>query len=243
MARKIIFENHQPYHILNRGVDKRVIFREEADYYRFIFLFYACNFGSPAFNLWRRDIIKAGEAILVGEAPPKKFIQREHKQLVDLLELILIPNHYHSILEQKIEKGISIFMQKVGTAYTKYFNLKNQRSGRLFQGPFKAILVDNENYLLRLSRYLHLNALDIFQPDWREKGVKNWKEAMNFIANYPWSTAPDYLGVRNSKLITTKGLYNVFFDNFSKKGKADYKKFLMEWSNERFNEIQPFILE
>lgn len=243
MARNLIFENNKPYHILNRGIDKRVIFQDEADYYRFIFLLYACNFGSPALNLWRRDIIKAGKAILAGEKPPSRFIQNEHKQLVDILSACLVPTHYHSILEQRIEKGIPLFMQKIGTAYSKYFNLRNQRSGRLFQGPFKAILIDNEDYLLRLSRYIHLNSLDMFQPDWRESGVKNWREAMKFLKDYFWSSLPDYLGIRDSKLITSKGLYNIFFDNFSRKGKVEYGRFLSDWSDEEFDEIKSLILE
>jgi len=243
MARNIIFKEYQPYYILNRGINKRVIFQNAADYYRFIFLLYACNFGSPAFNLWRRDIIKAGKAILAGEKPPSKFIQREHKQIVDIIAVSLIPNHYHLILEQRVGRGISLFMQKIGIAYSKYFNLKNQRSGRLFQGPFKAILIDNESYLLRLSRYIHLNSLDLVQPDWRGKGVENWEKALEFLVGYLWSSLPDYLGIRNSKLITTRGILNIFFDHFSKGGEINYRKFLMEWEEEKFNEIQPLILE
>ena len=243
MARSIIFEKFQPYHILNRGTDKRVIFQEEADYYRFIFLLYACNFGSPALNLWRKDTIKAGKAILAGENPPSKFIQSKCEQLIDILAVCLIPNHFHLILEQRVEKGISLFMQKIGIAYSKYFNLKNQRSGRLFQGPFKAILIDNENYLLRVSRYVHLNPLDLIQSDWRIEEMKNQEEAMRFLTSYPWSSLPDYLGVRNSKLITTKGLYNVMFDNFSEKGESDYKNFLTGWTEDEFKNIQALTID
>lgn len=243
MSEKRFFENHQPYHVLTRGTEGRKIFLEEADYYRFIFLFYACNFGSPTFNLWKKDIIKAGKAILEGEKPPPKFIQKEHPQLVDVLSLTLIPNHYHSILEQLVERGISLFMQKVNGAYGKYFNLKNQREGRLFQGAFKAILIDNENYLLRVSRYIHLNVLDLIQPDWRENGVKNPQKAIKFLNKYPWSTTPDYLGIRNSKIITTKGLYNVFFENFGKKGIENYKRFLLNWPKGYSEKLQDYFLE
>lgn len=167
MARKFIFEDYRPYHILNRGIDKRTIFQDETDYYRFIFLFYTCNFGSPALNLWRRDIIKAG----------------------------------------------------------------------------KAILVDNENYLLRLLRYVLLNPLDLFQSDWRDKGIENQEKAFEFLTNYHWSSLPDFLGIRNSKLVTTKRLYGTFFDNFSERGIIDFRKFLMQWSGKEFNELQPLVLE
>lgn len=244
MARDLAFEANKIYHILNRGVDKRIIFQDNADYYRFIFILYVCNIGSPALNLWRRDIIKSAKMILAGEKPLSEFIQDECDQLVDILAVCLMPNHFHVIMIQKRNEGISLFMRKIGIAFTKYFNFRNQRVGRLFQGPFKAILVDDEDYLLRLSRYVHLNPLDLSQSgDWRKDGVKNWKEAINFLKNYTWSSLPDYLGIRDSKLITTKGLYNIFFDNFSKKGKIDYGKFLTGWSDEEFDEIKYLILE
>lgn len=243
MSEKRIFENHQLYHIISRGTEGRKIFLEEVDYYRFIYLFYVCNFGSPALNLWKKDIIKVGEAILRGEKIPPKFIQKEHPQLVDSPSLTLIPNHYHAILKQLREKGISLFAQKVNGAYGKYFNLKNQRDGRLFQGAFKAILIDNENYLLRVSRYVHLNVLDLIQPDWREKGVKNHQRAIKFLSTYPWSTTPDYLGVRNSNIVTTKGLYNIFFEHFGKKGIESYKRFLLNWPKGDPKKLQSYFLE
>lgn len=243
MSENRIFENQQLYHVLNRGVDGRKIFSDDFDYYRFIFLLYACNIGSPTCNLWRKDTVKAGEAILAGEKPPSRFIQKEHRQLVDLISLTLLPNHYHSILEQRIDGGISSFMQKIGNAYSKYFNFKYRRVGRFFQGPFKAILIDDDDYLLSVSRYVHLNVLDLIQPDWREGGVNDWDKAMSLLFNYKWSTAPDYLGARKSKIVTSKGLYNTFFDNFNKKGMLDYKKFLMDWAPRGFDEVEYYSLE
>lgn len=228
MSKKRFFENQRPYHIITRGVDGRKIFMEKADYYRFIYLLYACNFGSPAYNLWRNDVIEAGKTILRGEELPPRFIQKEHPQLVDIIALTLIPNHYHSILEQLEERSLPLFMQKLNGAYSKYFNTKYQREGRLFQGPFKAILITDENYLLRVSRYVHLNVLDLIQHDWREKGIKDPERTISFLRRYPWSTAADYLGARNSKIITSKGLYNNFFKNFNKEGIKDYKEFLLD---------------
>lgn len=244
MSQKRIFENFQLYHVLNRGTEGRIIFLEESDYYRFVFLFYACNFGSPAFNLKKEDIIKAGEAIIRGEKPPQKLIQNEHRQLVDILAFTLLPNHYHAIIKQLVDKGITLFMQKVNGAYGRYFNLKNQRIGRLFQNAFRAILINNENYLLRVSRYVHLNVLDLIQSDWRENGIKESEKAIDFLNKYPWSTAPDYLGVRNSIMVTTKDLYNIFFDNFSKQGIKNYKSFLLNWPDKKeIKDVQPYFLE
>ena len=243
MSIKRFFENNQPYHVLSRGIERRTIFTDETDYCRFIFLFYACNFGSPASNLWKKDIIKAGRAILEGDLPPAKFIQNEHPQLVDISALTLIPNHYHSILEQKVEKGITLFMQKVNGAYSKYFNIKKERQGKLFQGAFKAILINSENYLLRVLRYVHLNVLDLIQQDWREGGIKDIKKSLKLLSEYPWSTNPDYFGVRNSKIITSEELYSNFFKNFDKEGIEEYKAFLLNWPNEDLTNEKSFLLD
>ena len=77
----------------------------------------------------------------------------------------------------KIRRFLRIFVQ--------WFNLKKEREGKLFQGSFKAILIDNEDYLLRVSRYIHLNVLDLIQPDWRREGVKDPQGAFKFLIMTP----------------------------------------------------------
>ncbi len=95
--------------------------------------------------------------------------------LVEILCFCLMPNHFYLILKQLIEGGILLFMQKLA-GYVYYFNLKFKRIRSLFQGKFKAIEIDNENYLLHLSRYQHLNPLELIEPDWKEDGIKNLKK-------------------------------------------------------------------
>lgn len=105
-----------------------------------------------------------------------------------------MPNHYHLLLRQEADHGIPRFMQKLGTAYTMYFNVKNKRVGPLFQGRYKAVHIGDEPYLLHLSRYIHINPLDLEYPKWKEKGVGSPMKARKFLEAYPWSSYRDYLG-------------------------------------------------
>ena len=81
------------------------------------------------------------------------------EKLVNIVCYSTSQNHYHFILEQLVDEGIEKFMQKLGNGYTKYFNHKHKRSGVLFQGAFKSIHIDSNEYLLHLSVYINLNNL------------------------------------------------------------------------------------
>jgi len=75
-------------------------------------------------------------------------IESLSRPLVSFIAYSLSPNHYHFILRQEIDNGIVRFMQRLGIAYTMYFNNKNKRSGVLFQGSFKAVEIDSNEDLL-----------------------------------------------------------------------------------------------
>ena len=154
-----------------------------------------------------------------------------------------MPNCFHTVLEQKENNGISAFFQKIGTAYAKYYNLKYKNQGNVFQGPFKVIEINKENDLLRISRYIHLNPLDIFEPSWREKEIQDWDKTIKLLGNYSLSSLADYLGFRNSKLITNKGLLSVFFDNSSYTGESRYRDYLKGWKPQELGEIKRLIFD
>lgn len=149
-----------------------------------------------------------------------------------------MPNHFHLILEQSVENGTSKFMQKLGTGYTMFFNTKYERSGVLFQGTFKAIPVENETYLTHLSRYIHLNPVELKEPEWKEKGIKNWKLVNQFLENYRWSSYLDYIGKKNFPSVTDRELILDIFDN-----EKNYKKFIREWLAKDFQGVKELILE
>lgn len=148
--RKTPFEIGEYYHIYNRGVDKRTIFLDEDDVRRFYNSVEEFNVLEPIGSLYENSFTKR-----LGSEASKS--DTESDVLVSLVAHCANPNHFHLILRQESERGIEKFMQRIGTGYTKYFNNKYERSGSLFQGVFKSIHVDTNEYLLHLSAYVNLN--------------------------------------------------------------------------------------
>ena len=170
--KRIQFAHNCIYHIYNRGVEKRNIFTEEKDYIRF--LSDLQQFNNPQTTLNNGRIIERG---LIG-------VGLQSKKLVDILSFCLIPNYYHLMLRQKMEKGITEFMHKMGTGYTNYFNIKYSRVGPLFQGKFKAVILEKENHFLYLPHYIHANPLEL---------VRENKKNIDFLKTYRWSSLANYL--------------------------------------------------
>lgn len=156
--RKINFANGEFYHIYNRGTDKRIIFSDEDDLNRFIQSIQEFNKIDPIGSIyqhcrsWNQSQVQFGSKASKSDKKNKK-----EDVLVNIVAYCLNPNHYHFILEQVSEKGIEKFMQRLGTGYSKYFNNKNERSGSLFEGKFKAIHIDSNEYFLHVSVYVNLN--------------------------------------------------------------------------------------
>lgn len=186
------------YHIYNRGVDKRDIFMDDEDRIRFVHDLFEFNDSNPTMKL---DYFLSGNNSEVG----LPNIKREpRKVLVEILAFCMMDNHFHMILKQKTENGITEFMRKLGTGYTNYFNKKYARSGALFQGKFKSVCVKNDSHLMYLPIYIHLNPLDFKFHEWREKNIKNIKEAIEFLDSYRWSSYMDYTGRKNFPSLINK---------------------------------------
>jgi len=133
------------YHIYNRGVDKRTVFEDKQDFYQFL----------DMMDIFNQD--RSLGSRLVYNYPVNIKHRGKTSMLVEIVAFCLLPNHYHLILKENVEGGVSKFMQKLGTGYTMYFNQKNDRSGALFQGKFKSKLVETQEYLEYLSVYVNLN--------------------------------------------------------------------------------------
>lgn len=143
--RKKAFTNGEFFHIYNRGVDKRIIFTDRHDIQRFFQSLVEFNVIDPIGSLYENSFLQLG-----GETA--KFTEK----LVNIIAYCLNPNHFHLILEQLVDGGISEFMKRLG-GYTGYFNNKYERSGALFQGVFKDVHIDSNEYLLHVSAYVNLN--------------------------------------------------------------------------------------
>lgn len=81
------------------------------------------------------------------------------KRLVSIVVYCLNPNHFHFILKQEVDGGISEFFKRLLGGYTNYFNIVYKRSGALFQGRFKSKLIDDDAYFLKIRPYVHVNHL------------------------------------------------------------------------------------
>jgi putative transposase len=229
--KKPVFVNNNIYHLYNRGVEKRKVFMDDRDHLRFIHDLFEFNDreSSPPPNIRfssRRPSTLNTQCFEV-ELQNIEKERKPRKLLVELLAFTLMPNHYHLLVRQKVDNGISTFMQKMGTGYTNYFNLKYERDGSLFQGRFKAVPVEREAHFIHLPYYIHLNPLDLVTPEWRARKMQNPKKAMHFLENYRWSSFLDYIGKKNFPSVTQRKFLLDFFS-----GPAEYKKSTLEWIEE-----------
>jgi len=204
------------FHALNRGVDKRVIFQDNQDYARFVHDLFQFNCTTPANNTTRTS---------QNDTVSRSVIQGE--KLVDIHGWCLMSNHYHLLLSERIEGGLSLFLRKLNVGYAKYFNERYKRSGTLFQGRTKKILIDNDAYFLHILNYIHLNPLDTLSSAllWRERKVTDAPEALRTLQSYRWSSYLDYAGVKNFPSILTTSLFNATFDGNYMKA---FEKYLVD---------------
>lgn len=214
--------NDHIYHIYNRGVEKRKIFLNKEDYFRFTHNLFEFNDESPAINL---NFHLGGNRTtklsnLTSEVGLPKLERKPRKLLVDILAFCLMPNHFHLLLQQRKNHGITNFMRKMGTGYTNYFNKKYNRVGPLFQGKFKAILLEDDTHFRYLPFYIHANPLALMPPQER----RNPKTALRFLESYRWSSYPDYIGKKNIPSVTSRA-----FLWKSLGGPADHHKEMLRW--------------
>lgn len=177
------------YHVYNRGVEKRITYEDERDYATFL-SFLKEYLSPPPDPQSLKQVVTFEGATFKGIAYQPKNYSTE----IELLAYCLMPNHFHLLIHQRSLTAMHQFMQSLGTRYTMSFNKRYQRTGSLFQGTYKAVLVTEEPYLLHLTRYIHRNPLDI---------------GHNIAKAY--SSYPDYLGLRNTQWVKPQTILS-FFD-------------------------------
>ncbi|KKP56637.1 MAG: hypothetical protein UR80_C0002G0006 [Parcubacteria group bacterium GW2011_GWB1_35_5] len=204
--RYLSFAENEYYHVFNRGSKKEKIFLDDKDKARFIFL--VTHFQSPirSYNVtwYTENFIKKGYFNTKEERIRELLKDRS----VELVSFALMPNHFH-LLVRNLEEGVlSVYMHRVLTAYSKYFNSKYNKKGHVFEAPFKAVHVKNNTQLLHLSAYIHKNP----------KEISEFKNSYN---KYPYSSYQDYIETnRWSNLLSTSIILKQFKD------KSKYKDFV-----------------
>jgi putative transposase len=157
-------------HIYNRGVEKRTIFIDTNDYLRFQENLDRFNTLTPA---------QLQKATKEGQIASK---------LVSIHAFCMMPNHYHLLLTEEIEQGISLFMHRIGTGYSKFFNIKYDRTGTLFESKYKFTEVTTQNQAEQTERYIHLNPLSLAGIQWKEQEINNLELAEKQLTSYTWSS-------------------------------------------------------
>lgn len=205
LGRKTPLVNNQIYHVFNRGIDKRTTFVDQGDYGRFYQCLKFYQYSEPPLNLSR--------FLIIGDEKRKDYLEESWgDKCVTIYAYCLMPNHFHLILRQDIDNGISWFIGQVLNSYTRYFNTKNKRVGQLFLESFKNVLVDGEEQFLHLSRYIHLNP-------YTSKFVKTFDE----LDKYEWSSYQEYLGKSDDNICNTSDILFHFGNN-----SEAYKKFILD---------------
>ena len=203
VSRKHKFVTGNFYHIYAHSTGDMALFRTEDTYKRFLNVLFAANGGveMPRFD-------RADDLNMVWDIRDGKI--KLGKPLVAIVGFCLMPTHFHLILGELKDGNISRYMHRIMVSFSKYFNLKYERRGHVFESKFHSKLLDDNDYLLRASSYIHLNSQDI--EDWREKEYE-----------YPWSSYQDYIdNNRWGQLLQNEIVLAQF------KNKKEYKGFVEE---------------
>ena len=205
------------YHTYNRGTEKRKIFLDNSDYLRGVHDLYEFNDVKAVINVNRRF---DGSSTAINK-------NRLRERIINLATWCLMPNHYHLFSYPVVDNGLPKFHQKFGGGYTWFFNNKYKRNGVLFQGRYKKVQVTSDTQTLQLICYIHSNPLELWKPNWKEKGLTDseTKDALNFLEKeYRWSSHLDYLGIRNFPSLIDADFIPRFFNS-----PGEYKEFFTNW--------------
>lgn len=220
------------YHVINKGVEGRDLFLDTQDYARFVHDLYEFNDTAPALEFHHATSRIAD----VGRTT--SYIR---EKIIDIHGWELMKNHYHLLLSERVEGGMTLFLRKL-SGYARYFNERYGRQGTLFQGRTKKIHIARHEHFLYILDYIHLNSLDYLPgaEKWRERDkgtIANSSQALEYLRKYRWSSCPDYCGIPNFPSILTTKLFNQVFEQ-------DYYSHLKEYLSERIpEEIDAKLLE
>lgn len=200
------------YHIFNRGNNKQNIFFDNRDRIRFLFLILYFQSSLPIYNIGRQVSHFAKHQMF--NISMEKIIK---DRTTELISFVFMPNHFHLILHEIEQGGISKYIGRIQDGYTKYINTKYTKSGHLFQGAFQRIYIKNDEQLLYLSAYIHRNPRELEQ--WENKEEKfTWSSYQDFSKQNRWGEL-----LKNQIII----------EQFS--GPNEYRKFVEESSAKSLN--------
>lgn len=223
-GRKFPLVTNQIYHVFNRGVAHQPTFIDKRDYLRAI--------DSMTYYQNAKPTLKYAKFLKLSIQEREKFwekLKNDEDKIIEIICYCFMPNHFHFLVKQVVDGGISKFLSNFTNSYTRYFNTKNGREGPLFTGKFKLVRIETDEQLLHTSRYIHLNPYTSYV-------VKRVED----LGTYPYSSFPEYLEENSISRLCSK---DDVVSNFSKKNA--YKNFVFYNSDyqRRLDEIRHLILE
>lgn len=206
------YRENSYYHLYNRGVAKQPIFLDEQDYKTFLFYLklYLSAFDLQGFTL---------------KVPPSHK-PKTFKDKLKLLAYCLMNNHFHLLIYQTEPSGINFFMRSLATKYSMYFNRKYHRVGTIFQGAYKAVLINSESQLLYLTKYIHRNPIEILPSGFHLEG-------------YKYSSYGNYLKLFKQDWVMPDEILNYF----SKTGNNSYQNFVEETDERDLPTVKDLVIE
>lgn len=213
---------NQFYHVFNRSIARQPIFLNKRDYQRMIQVIDFYRYPKPRLRFSFFDRLPSDEK--------ENFLRELRKEMpiVEIISYCLMPNHFHFLLRPIADFGISDFIRNIQHSYSKYFNVKNDRSGSLFQGMFKAVLIETDEQFVHVSRYIHLNP------------VSSYLIEADQLENYPWSSFKEYVAKSSNSTFLDKKLIMEWF-----KSAENYKQFVLDQADYQrgLEEIKHLIIE
>lgn len=191
--RDIPFINDEYYHVYNRGINKREIFSSEIDYTRMLITIDYYKYKSA---------LSLSSFLALNNTNKNEMVTK--KRIIETLRLemisfCLMPNHFHFLVKQKTDHAVQSFMSDIQNSYTRYYNIKYRRRSPLLNNQFKAKKIENEEVLLHVSRYIHLNPYT--------SSIVYKKEE---LVSYPWSSLKEYSsGYKERNICNTDVLYSL----------------------------------
>ena len=188
------------YHVYNRSVGDMKLFRTK----------YACARAQKTLFL-----VNSTETYGPSDTPSKEFWEMSRGEpLVEILAYAFMPNHFHLLLRECTDGGITKFMGRFSTSIAMAWNAGHERTGIVFERTFQSRHVDSDRYLKKLFAYIHLNPISIIQPQWKERGIKYPSAVEHFLKKYSASSLPDYFGEeRNESALIAPNLFHSLFAN------------------------------
>ena len=201
--RRTPFAPEEWYHCYSRGVDKRTVFEMSRDYDRFVEALYLSN-SRTSLERGTFQRLSHGEILQL----PRDG------SLVAIGAYCLMPNHFHLLIKETQEGGITKFMHRLGTSYTMYFNISRKRVGNLFVKPFRSKHVSDDRYAQRVTQYINLNPVELFEPEWKTGKMRNKQSLQKKLREYRYSSFIDYAGEKRvEQSILDQEAMNLLGDN------------------------------